>query len=154
MKRSLNGGSRVHPLSDHAKEVLRKAKEGPIPAYQINPGVRDVLTRKGYARIDRGILGNQFVNCLFWVSDNPPPVGNTKPGTDLTTNLSEELETRIATELCQYGRITRDMPSEAEIRRALPYARSLISVVREHDTTAGTAQQRTTLSTTSRSPSA
>ena len=41
------------------------------------------------------------------------------------------LERRVATILCQYNRITRDMPSAAEIGRALPHARSLIKEVRE-----------------------
>lgn len=41
------------------------------------------------------------------------------------------LERRVAQCLCQFNRITRDMPSEVEIGRALPQARSLIKLVRE-----------------------
>ncbi len=39
------------------------------------------------------------------------------------------LETLVATILCQYGRVTRNMPSEAELQRALPMARSIIAAV-------------------------
>lgn len=41
-----------------------------------------------------------------------------------------DLERSIARFLCQMNRMTRDMPSEAEVDRARPYARSLIVQVR------------------------
>ena len=44
-----------------------------------------------------------------------------------------DLETRIATTLCQHRRITRDMPSEEEIRHALPMARAIIRQVQAED---------------------
>lgn len=44
--------------------------------------------------------------------------------------LPSALETFVATTLCQYGRVTRDMPSAAELERAMPRARSIISAVR------------------------
>lgn len=40
-----------------------------------------------------------------------------------------ELETQVATIMCQCNRITRDMPSPAEIERMMPRARNLISIV-------------------------
>ena len=47
MKASLNGGRKGHPLSEHAKGVLDRITKNPEPAYRINPGVRDILLRKG-----------------------------------------------------------------------------------------------------------
>ena len=38
----------------------------------------------------------------------------------------QALVTSVATRLCQYNRITRDMPRQAEIDRATPMAKSII----------------------------
>ncbi|BBF92385.1 hypothetical protein [Blastochloris tepida] len=39
-------GEKTHPLSEHALGVLRRLRDrGPVEAYQINPGVRNRLTR-------------------------------------------------------------------------------------------------------------
>lgn len=46
MKPPLNG-TRTHPLSEHAKGILRELTRGPVPSYSINPGVRDRLSREG-----------------------------------------------------------------------------------------------------------
>lgn len=45
--------------------------------------------------------------------------------------METDLIRRIATSLCQFNRVTRDMPSEAEIQRAMPYAISLIKQVHQ-----------------------
>ena len=42
----------------------------------------------------------------------------------------DPLEIKIATRLCQFRRVTRDMPSMAEIHRAIPFARSIISEIK------------------------
>lgn len=41
------------------------------------------------------------------------------------------IEQRVAQILCQHGRLTRDMPSSAEMGRALPIAQALIKEVRD-----------------------
>ena len=41
------------------------------------------------------------------------------------------IEQRVAQILCQHGRLTRDMPSSAEMGRALPIARALIKEARD-----------------------
>ncbi len=46
------------------------------------------------------------------------------------------LERRVATAMCQFNRVTRDMPREDELVRALSYARSLIREVRSYPPTA------------------
>lgn len=75
VKTSLNGGTKVHPLSEQAKDVLRRTKTETVPAYTVNPGIRDILTRHGYVRITQRIHmradGPVYVNCLVWVADPP-----------------------------------------------------------------------------------
>jgi len=44
----------------------------------------------------------------------------------------DELVNQVATLLCQYGRITRDMPGTQELKRALPRAQQLIDLVRKN----------------------
>lgn len=44
-------------------------------------------------------------------------------------HLMTTLELRIATILCQHGRITRDMPSKDEIQRALAPVREIMHLV-------------------------
>jgi hypothetical protein len=39
-------GTKTHPLSEHAKEVLRSLARFNLPAHRINPGVRDRLGRE------------------------------------------------------------------------------------------------------------
>lgn len=39
--------------------------------------------------------------------------------------ITNELLTSIATTLCQYRRITRDMPSAEELQKAMPVAESI-----------------------------
>lgn len=53
MKRSLNGGEKMHPLSASALAALRQLKSGPIPRQEFNPGVCDRLERGGLAEIVR-----------------------------------------------------------------------------------------------------
>jgi hypothetical protein len=43
-------GTKTHPLSDHAKEVLRKLQNGPIPRGSLNPGVANRLEREDLVR--------------------------------------------------------------------------------------------------------
>lgn len=40
-------GTKTHPLSAAAIDVLERLKRGPIPAQQINPGVVNRLMREG-----------------------------------------------------------------------------------------------------------
>lgn len=57
-RRPLNG-QKTHPLSKHALGVLRDLARGPVPGYEINPGVRDRLSRGGLANQD-------FQDGRFW----------------------------------------------------------------------------------------
>ncbi len=45
MKAPLNG-VKTHPLSDHARGVLKRMVGGAIEAYTVNPGVRNRLDRE------------------------------------------------------------------------------------------------------------
>ena len=45
-------GTKTHPLSDHARGILAQLAKGPIPAYQINPGVINRLLREDLITID------------------------------------------------------------------------------------------------------
>ncbi len=38
-------GERTHPLTKHAREVLRGLRDAPVPRQQVNPGVADRLLR-------------------------------------------------------------------------------------------------------------
>lgn len=44
-ERSLNGG-RTRPLTSAARTVLARVAEEPVPRSDVNPGIRDRLTRK------------------------------------------------------------------------------------------------------------
>lgn len=41
-------GSKTHPLSEHAKAALKLLESGPIPPFEINPGVLNRLQRSGF----------------------------------------------------------------------------------------------------------
>jgi len=41
----------------------------------------------------------------------------------------QALVTSVATTLCQYNRVTRDMPRQAEIDKATPVAKSIIGSI-------------------------
>lgn len=43
-------GTKTHPLSKHAIEVLERLSRGMIAAYRINPGVRNRLYREDLIR--------------------------------------------------------------------------------------------------------
>lgn len=60
-----------------------------------------------------------------------PAVASTTTLKSLKLPPYSPLETKVATMLCQFGRVTRDMPSQAEIENAIPYARSLIALVKK-----------------------
>jgi len=50
--------------------------------------------------------------------------------------ISPKLLERIATTLCQYGRVTRDMPDAEEIKKAWPYAEAIArQILTEVETT-------------------
>jgi hypothetical protein len=49
-------GTKTHPLSDHARGILAQLKRGPIPQYQINPGVINRLRREALVTIDEARL--------------------------------------------------------------------------------------------------
>lgn len=58
MKLPLNG-TRTHPLSEHAKGVLRELAEGSIRSHLINPGVRDRFERENLA-VENELNGKRF----------------------------------------------------------------------------------------------
>ena len=47
--KSLNGGTKMHPLSKHALAELKNLSKQPEPTNGINPGVVDRLERGGLA---------------------------------------------------------------------------------------------------------
>lgn len=47
MKRQPLNGTRTHPLSPAAMEILRRLRDAPIPSSQINPGLHNRLVREG-----------------------------------------------------------------------------------------------------------
>lgn len=51
------------------------------------------------------------------------------------TDQPTELEQRIALVLCQFRRVTRDMPSALEINQAIPTARRIIKEITNHKDT-------------------
>jgi len=55
------------------------------------------------------------------------------PGPNMIAKMEtyRELADDIAQSLCQYGRITRDMPSSQEIKRARPYVDDIVKKVIE-----------------------
>jgi hypothetical protein len=51
----------LHPLSEHAREVLRRLERDPIPRSSINPGVRDRFVREGLIRFEDLLRGKRLV---------------------------------------------------------------------------------------------
>lgn len=44
-------GAKTHPLSDHAKEMLRRIADAPIPRAEVNPGVVNRLLRDSLVEV-------------------------------------------------------------------------------------------------------
>lgn len=49
MSRPPLNGAKTHPLTEHAKGVLRSLANGPTPTQTVNPGVTNRLLREGLA---------------------------------------------------------------------------------------------------------
>lgn len=57
--RPLNG-SKTHPLKPASLAILRELADHAMPAFEINPGIRDRLTREGLAEEYAAKIGRSY----------------------------------------------------------------------------------------------
>jgi hypothetical protein len=65
MAKSPLNGEKTHPLKPGSIAVLRELSNGPVFAYQINPGVRDRLIREGLAEARFSALHDKS---RYWIT--------------------------------------------------------------------------------------